>query len=264
MQQEIISVSQEWTNTKLAIIRFLVVYFVAYIFPFPLDLIPYGGILWKSFSDFAFSQVETISKSFQGSDYAGLVRPNGSGDTTYNYIQVFFFLITALVIAAIWSVADRKKRLDYHRLFFWFLILLRYYLALMMISYGLAKVFKTQFPFPSPLRLTQPYGDSSPMGLLWTFMGYSTAYNVFTGLGEFVGGVLLFFRRTTMLGALIVIVVMSNVVALNFTYDVPVKLFSIHLLLMAFIILTPDLPRIIHFFLTRQPIGTRELETVLQ
>jgi hypothetical protein len=39
-------------------------------------------------------------------------------------------------------------------------------------------------------RLLKPYGESSPMGLLWTFMGYSTGYNLFTGGAEALGGLL--------------------------------------------------------------------------
>lgn len=87
------------------------------------------------------------------------------------------------------------------------------------------------------------------MGLLWTFIGYSYAYNVFTGLGEIIGGSLLLFRRTKLLGALITIAIMSNVVILNFTFDVPVKLFSTHLLSMSIFITVPYLNRLCNFFI---------------
>lgn len=50
-------------------------------------------------------------------------------------------------------------------------------------------------------------------------------------------------RRTTLLGALVCIGVMSNVVMLNFSYDVPVKLYSSHLLAMAVFLVLPDLRR---------------------
>ena len=129
---------------------------------------------------------------------------------------------------------------------------MRYYLAIMLIGYGFAKVFRTQFPFLSEYRLLQSYGDSSPMGLLWTFMGYSTAYNVFTGLCEVLGGVLVLFRRTQLLGALVSIAVMAHVVILNFTYDVPVKLFSMHLLFMSILLTLPDLNRLLKFFIFNQ------------
>lgn len=65
-------------------------------------------------------------------------------------------------------------------------------------------------------------------------MGYSRTYTIFAGAGEVIGGVLLFFRRTTTLGALILCGVLANVVALNFSYGIPVKIFSSLLLLLAY------------------------------
>ena|GEM_PF-5392919 len=46
-----------------------------------------------------------------------------------------------------------------------------------------------QIPVPSPTldRLVQPFGDASPMGLVWTFMGASTAYPIFAAPGCWVG-----------------------------------------------------------------------------
>src|SRR5690606_21910830 len=121
-----------------------------------------------------------------------------------------------------------------------------------LLTYGFAKIFPTQFPFPSPLRLLQTYGDSSPMGLAWTFMGYSPGFSMFTGLAEALGGFFLFFRRTTVFGALLSITVLGNVVAMNFFYDIPVKLYSAHLLVIAVLIIAPDIPRLAAFFFSRQ------------
>jgi hypothetical protein len=52
----------------------------------------------------------------------------------------------------------------------------------------------------------------------------SPAYESFTGTVELLGGVLLFFPRTTLLGALICLIGAGEVFVLNLTYDVPVKL----------------------------------------
>jgi hypothetical protein len=90
----------------------------------------------------------------------------------------------------------------------------------------------------------QPYGDSSPMGLLWTFMGASYGYNLFTGAAEMIGGALLFIPPLATLGALITIGAMGNVFVLNMTYDVPVKLFSFNLIMMAVFIALPDTRRL--------------------
>jgi hypothetical protein len=122
-----------------------------------------------------------------------------------------------------------------------------------MIGYGAFKVISSQFVAPSLERLMQPYGDSSPMGLLWTFMGASEAYTMFVGFAEMIAGVLLFPRKTSTLGALMSVGVLSNVVALNFSYDVPVKLYSMHLLAMAIFLLLPDARRLANFFILNRP-----------
>ena len=79
-------------------------------------------------------------------------------------------------------------------------------------------------------------------------MGFSTAYTHFGGWGEVIGAVLLFFRRTTTLGALILCGVLANVVALNYFYDVPVKIFSSSLLLMAIFLVVPEAKQLLNFF----------------
>lgn len=63
---------------------------------------------------------------------------------------------------------------------------------------------------------------------------------MFVGLLELLGGLLLIPRRTQTLGAFIVMGVMTQVAVMNFCYDIPVKLFSMHLILMALVIFITD------------------------
>jgi hypothetical protein len=133
-----------------------------------------------------------------------------------------------------------------------------------MISYGAAKVIPSQFPRPSVDRLIQPFGDASPMGLLWTFMGASVAYVIFTGAAEMLGGFLLIARRTTVLGALVCIGVLTNVVMLNFCYDVPVKLYSTHLLAMAIFLVLPDLQRLANLLVLNRDVKRAEIQPLFR
>ena len=71
------------------------------------------------------------------------------------------------------------------------------------------------------------------MRLLWTFIGASKGYEAFCGASEMLGGILLFVPGVTTLGALICFGVLTNVFMLNMCYDVPVKIGSFHLLLLA-------------------------------
>ena len=170
----------------------------------------------------------------------------GSGDRAYDYVQVFCFFVLAVVAAAAWTLLARKRR-EYDRLHEGLRVFVRAALALWMVVYGIAKL--DQFPSPPLDVLQRPVGETSPMMLLWTFMGYSATYSLFTGIAEVLGGLLLLSRRTSTLGAMVCAGVMSNVVMLNFCYDVPVKLFSSHLLLMAVWLLLPDLRRLANVFL---------------
>jgi hypothetical protein len=239
-----------WSPGKRLLFRFAFCYLVLYSFPFPLYYIPWVGMvgmwtfqMWNRLVPWVGQQVFGVAIT---------VQPNGSGDTTYNYVQVFCYLVIAAAATLVWSLLDRRRR-NYARLYEWLRVYVRFVLAVAMIGYGAFKVIPSQFPAPSFDRLMQPYGDSSPMGLLWTFMGASVAYNVFTGLGELAGGLLLVFRRTTLLGALVCIGVMTNVVMLNFSYDVPVKLYSTHLLLMAVFLAAHDLRRLANVLVLNRP-----------
>jgi hypothetical protein len=83
-------------------------------------------------------------------------------------------------------------------------------------------------------------------------MGASRWYAMFGGFAEVVPGLLLFFRRTRTIGALLSAAVMTNIVALNFFYDVPVKLYSSHLLLLSIFLAGPDLAGLARLFFLRQ------------
>lgn len=232
--------------------RFAFVYFIVYSLPFPINAIPgldaVDGLWLRAWH----VPVRRAGAALFGVDITVLT--NGSGDTTFNYVQVLLIALIAAAAAGAWTALDRRGRTRDDRLHEWLRVWLRYVLAYAMILYGMSKVFMLQFPAPDPARLTQPYGDSSPMGLLWTFMGASAPYTFFAGLMEVIGGLLLVPRRTVTLGALIVAGVMTNVVMLNLCYDVPVKLYSSHLLLMAIVLIVPDAGRLTDVLVRRRAV----------
>ena len=93
----------------------------------------------------------------------------GSSDRTLNYVILFIQVVLSIFGTALWSVLD-SKRSSYNNLFYWFIVVLRIFLVITMIIYGMVKVFKLQFPEASLIRLLEPLGDMSPMGLAWTYM----------------------------------------------------------------------------------------------
>jgi hypothetical protein len=241
-----------WSPAKRVLFRFAFVYLVLNILPFPVAALWETDPLSEAYNNLWKLSVPWVGRVLLHLPQEITIFPAGSGDTTFNYVQTLCFATLAAVATLVWTALAGKDA-SYERLLRWLRVYLRLYLGSTLITYGASKLIKAQFPDPLLLKLVQPIGDSSPMGLLWTFMGFSYAYNVFTGMGEALSGALLFTRRTTTAGALLGLGVLSHVVVLNFAYDVPVKLFSLHLLLMAVFLLGPDASRLVDFFLRGRP-----------
>jgi hypothetical protein len=172
---------------------------------------------------------------------------SGSGDKTFDWVMAFFLLVFSVIATAVWSVLDRRRE-NYVTLSKWFRVFMRFALASQMIGYGIDKVVPLQMPYPYLTRLLEPFGNFSPMGVLWASVGAAPAFETYVGCAETLAGLFLIVPRLTMAGALIALCDMTHVFMLNMTYDVPVKLFSFHLMLMALFLLAPDCQRLLNFF----------------
>ncbi|MBK6489550.1 MAG: hypothetical protein IPF98_22440 [Gemmatimonadetes bacterium] len=187
-----------------------------------------------------------------------LVLPNGSGDTSWAWSQLWLFLSIAALGAAVWSVLDRRRP-NYARAGYWLRTVVRYYIATFALSYGIIKIFALQMTFPSLSQLATPLGDLLPMRLSWLFIGYSVPYQVFSGVMETAAGLLLLPRRTVTLGLFAATGAFLNVVMINLSYDVPVKLFASHLLLACLFLLAQDAPRLLPFLALNRGAGPTTL-----
>jgi hypothetical protein len=232
-----------WSLPTRIAFRFFFAFLVLVYFPFPLTAVT--GIA-KWWSGTVNKLVAAAWHALTGVSLA--VNYNGSGDRLVDWVRLLAFAVLAVIVTIVWSIADRRRP-GYAALQRWFRLYIRFALAVAMISYGAYKVFPSQFVTPALDRLLEAIGDQSPMGLLWNFMGASVPYTIFGGLGELIGGLLLTNRRTALLGALVSAAVMSQVVMLNFSYDVPVKIYSSELLLTALVIIAPDAGKLRRFFL---------------
>ena len=179
-----------------------------------------------------------------------------SGDSTMNWIQSGLFLTFALAGGILWTfiaALRNSPRTEYRTLHAWLRFLLRLTCGMFMIGYGLAKVFPLQMPPPSVAVLNEPFGNLSPMTLLWNLIGLNPVYEIICGSAEVLGGILLLYRRTALAGALFSAFVITNVVLFNFCFDVPVKLFSVDLLLACLFLALPDLLSLCRFFWSHKP-----------
>ena len=181
-----------WTLFEKIAFRFSVLYFGLNIIPFPLDE------LLDDFSDWYKSGWDVlVNWTGRVFFHTGkmVLTDTGAGDTLWSWVQQFDILLIAIIGTLIWSFLD-KNRENYRKFKQWFDVYLRMYLFIMLCLYGFAKIFPSQFGTLPNFRLYQRMGDMSPMGLLWAFMAFSGAYQMFTGFVEVLGGYLLIFRPT--------------------------------------------------------------------
>ena len=239
-----------WSVAQKILFRFFACFFSLYIFGGFLSFIFRIFVPWFAVYILKFEDPITVFT-------------NGSGDTTYDYVTMFVYLLLAFLSATIWSIIDRKRE-DYQQLLYWVSVVVRYYLVMNMFIYGFYKIFHLQMPSPVLSQLIQPLGDKSPMGLAWTYIGFSKGFSFFTGFAEVTAGFFLLFRRTVTFGALLTAIVTINILAINLFFDVPVKLFSFTLFLMSLFLLAPDLKRLINFFLLNKQIEAKNQPAYLK
>lgn len=236
-----------WSAAQKIAFRFFMIFFLLYIFFNPNGVLPYSDNLQAIYIQPFYKLVPWIGAHILHLNKPIAIAITGSGDTSYDYIIILLIFLMSIIGTAVWSVTGRNTS-NYKKLLYWLIVVVRYYVAITMISYGLYKVIKLQFPAPSFSRLLEPIGKFSPMGLAWTYMGYSSAFNYFTGFAEIITGLLLFCRRTSMLGAIVGFVVAANIMAINYCFDVPVKLLATTLVIMCLFLILRDANRLINFF----------------
>jgi hypothetical protein len=229
-------------------LRFCAVYFPLYVLTtqmltslvvLPLPVVPNLGMLppvtWI---------VEWVAANLFGASLPLVIQGSGSGDKMFNWVHACILLVLATLVAAVWTWHSRASTdLRLHQRLHLFT---RFALGSTLVTYGAVKAFPLQMPFPSLNRLLERYGDFSPMGVLWASIGASPAYESFTGAVELLAGLLLFIPATATLGALTALAATEQIFTLNMTYDVPVKLFSFHLIVMAVFLLAVDARRLLN------------------
>lgn len=159
------------------------------------------------------------------------------GETLFFWIQWSWLLVASVVMTAVWSLGDRHR--GYAAVQAWGWLAVRVLLAASMLEYGMTKVIPTQFPAPPLTALVTPAGEMTLSALLWTTIGSAPAYQIATGCVEVLAGVLLLLPRTVPLGALLALVSMVQVLLLNLTFDIGVKLVTAHLIVLALMLLVP-------------------------
>ena len=247
-----ITENAHWPIWKKIIFRFLFIYLALETAPVTwFDAVPGVSLVTRYYSQLT-DWIVTQANALLFHVRPVLVPENGSGDTSMGWARLWTYLCIAAIAALVWSVLD-KKRHNYIHLNYWLCLFARYYIILVALSYGIIKLFGQQMPFPDLHQMATPLGDLLPMRLSWLFIGYSTTYQFFSGAMEVLAALLLLNRRTISLGVLVATGVFLNVMMLNLSYDIPVKIFSMQMEFTCLYLLVNESGRLINFFILNKP-----------
>ena len=98
-----------WHPLKCIGFRTLLIYFVLYTFPFPLDRLPWIEDAIEPVVQQAWeSTAQWVGNHVLGIEGEIPTAFTGSGDRTYDYILLVISVVVTLGATAVWSMLDRK------------------------------------------------------------------------------------------------------------------------------------------------------------
>jgi hypothetical protein len=255
----------QWSGWTKVVFRFFFIYFLLFIDPIGISpSLPVWKFVQRGYEVVINSAASLADQYVFHIHPAGIPVPvnDGAGDTSHFWAKLWMYVLLAAAGCLVWSMLDRRRK-NYNRLGYWLRTAIRYYIALECFQYGIVKLLCLQMPAPSLSQLATPLGDFGAMRLCWMYMGYSSPYQVFSGMAEIVTGLLLLNRRTVTLGLLAGLGVFINVMTMNLSYDIPVKGFSMELTFCCLFLLIWDYQRLFAFLaLNRAADGTPLYEPV--
>lgn len=141
------------------------------------------------------------------------------------FLQLFlFFLVIACVLfivvyPIVWQIREKKGKLKSEKYHAFFVASIRLWLAVMICTYGFAKILGTQFT-EDIVRDNMLAKNLSGFDLTWLYFGHSYPFAVTIAICQLTGAALLLFRKTVFLGVCILLPVMLNIVLINFFYGI--------------------------------------------
>jgi len=169
------------------------------------------------------------------------------GSTLLGYANWIITFFISIIGGLIWTFVVRRRgteRKEYNTLYYWLRVIVRYRAGIGIIGFGFTKLLPVQMPYPGLGLLNTNLGDMTAQKIFWLSVGIVPWYQVFAGVVECLAGTLLFFRKTTTLGAILLVGALGDIVYVNFAYDGGVHLYSSYFVLLAGFLLVDDLPKI--------------------
>lgn len=165
------------------------------------------------------------------------------------YGIAFGYLLTVFALVFVWKSKATKGTIELtDKTAFW-QNAVRYFIAMDMVTFGLQKICHLQFYVPLGM-LDDPFTAIPNEMLMWAFMGrYHSMVDIIACI-EILGGTLLLFRKTRLVGAFVLLPMLLNIMLLDLYYlNLLVQVYVILELLAVIYLILLEYRRLVEFFL---------------
>ncbi len=159
-------------------------------------------------------------------------------------------LIFAIMFPFIWQYKENRQTIDSTKIYGFLYTFIRYCIAFSIASFGWKKIFGLQFVVPVEIA-NKPMNRQSGEWLTWFYFGYSDAFGFIIAFIQIGGAYLLLFRKTLLLGLVILFAFMLNLTLINIFYQMNAGalLQSVLLTIGILFLILLDYDRLMAFFL---------------
>ena len=149
-----------WGAVRWLGFRFVLVYLLIYNLPVAASWVPGTGWVVARYQGLWAAAVPWVGRHVLHLARPIAAVPNGSGDRTFDFLQILCMAALSALAALAWTALDRRPGRE-RALAEGLRIYLRYTLALVLLTRGIGMLTGVRFPFPGIDRLQERLGDSS-------------------------------------------------------------------------------------------------------
>ena len=226
----------EWKKSERIVFRVLFIYF--FIQAVPLDWKYFSHLINIKWSDLHYADLFYLSRYTP--QFISSEQVNGWGLNTL--LDWAIILVISFIGAGIWTYVD-KGRKEHNDLYYVLRVILRYRLFIAVIADAFIKIFPLQLPYPSLSLENTNYGDLTDWKNAYLAYGIAPSFEVFLGVIEILGAILLLNKKSASIGAFIIIGFIGNVFLSNLGYNGGEAVYCLYLLLMAVMLVFYDIQR---------------------
>jgi hypothetical protein len=183
-----------------------------------------------------------------------LMLGNGGNISWFPPIVVFSLvgitLLVALLFSFIWHYLEQKQKMNPEKIYGFLYSAIRYCIAFNIASFGWKKFYGLQFIVPTEIS-NMPMNQQTGEWLTWFYFGHSQVFGIIIAVIQIGGGYLLLFRRTLLIGAIILFSLLSNLTLINIFYQMNAGalLQSVVLTIGVLFLILLDYKKLVVFFL---------------